>query len=338
MDPGGASIAATPPLLAQEIRLEGTARATSSQLHDLAMVADAAMDGQGRVFILDPSLPRVIVTDSQLRSLGYFGRRGSGLGEFRDPVSIGILADGRIAVLDRALGRITLFQVRDGGAEVRPQETIQVGFLADAMCVLPGGRFLLHGFVAGSRLHVIGADGQRLRSFAPVAADRSHMAQTLLSRGRITCDTARDEVLVSSRFLPAVESYRISTGQRTWEGRLEPFRAITIEDQGSQVSISSGSSGASLVTSQLATRDHFVVQAVFDARTDGATADTVTTYVYSRHRREWLPHGYRAPLMFGVADGMALTVRGRDELEMTILLNRVITPGGGGRREQERRR
>lgn len=312
-----------PPSDAQQIRLEATARTTSSQLHELGIVADAAADAAGRVFILDPSLPRIVIADRHLRTLGHFGRRGSGPGEFRDPVAVKALASGEVAVLDRALGRITLFGVDPGGTTARPLRTISLEFISESMCALPDGGFLVYGSHAGQRLHVIRPDGRLVRSFAPAEPGLSPMARSLLTRGRMACDLRRDEVLVSSRFLPTVETYRISTGERTWTGRLEPFRETIVSDGGGQASIASGPNGISLVSNVVTAGDYFVFQASFESRTDGATVDTTTTYVYSRSLREWLPHSVRAPLMFGLDDGRVLSVDGRDRLDMTIFLNRV---------------
>jgi hypothetical protein len=312
-------------VLAQQIRLHAVARATSAQLHDLGTVTDAAKDAEGRVYILDPTAHRIIVTDAHLRRLGSFGRRGAGPGEFREPVSVGVLSNGRIAVLDRALGRITVLAVRDGGRSLVMQQTINLNINSEAMCVLPGDEFLIYGFESGGRLHVFDRNGRRRRSFAPPAARLSPMAQGLLARGKIACDAERDEVLVASRFSPWVELFRVSTGAQIWTERLQPFRETRVQDRGSQVTISSGASGLSLISGLLNTRDYLLFQTVYDSRTDGATADTVMTYVYSRQARRWLPRADGAPLVFGLGGGSALSVHGRDRLQMLITLDRVLT-------------
>lgn len=313
------------PLLGQAIRLQPTARATSTQLHNLATVADAAMDRQKRVYILDPTAPGIVITDSTLRRIGFYGRRGSGPGEFREPVSIGILANGRVAVLDRALGRITLFDVTEGGASLQPRRTINLNIMSEAMCVLPGDQLLIYGFNAGRRLHLFGVDGRRSRSFAPPGATLSPMALGLLTRGKMVCDAEHDQVVVSSRLLPAIEAFRVSTGARTWVGTLTPFRAIRVYDQGSRVTISSGPSGVSLVTGLVSTGEYMVFQTIYDSRTDGAKADTIMTYVYSRRTGQWLPRGDRAPLLFGLGRDAALSVHGIGQMEMEVRLNRVTS-------------
>lgn len=324
-------------LLAQAIRLQPTARATSSQLNNLAVVVDAAMDRQGRIYILDPTAPGIVITDGNLRRLGFYGRRGSGPGEFREPVSIGILANGRVAVLDRALGRVTVFALTNGGASLVPQRTINLDMQSEAMCVLPGDELLIYAFSAGRRLHVFHLSGRRLRSFAPASARLSPMALSLLTRGKIACDTEQDQVVVSSRLLPSVETFRISTGARIWAGTLEPFRAIRVLDRGSRVTISSGRSGASLVSGLLSTGEYLLFQTVYDSRTDRARADTIVTYVYSTRTRRWLPQGVNAPLLFGLSGRAALSVHGRNQMEMTVMLNRITTTSQAARGNSRRR-
>jgi hypothetical protein len=321
----GSTLFHPPELLGQVIRIQPTARATSKQLHNLAVVADAAMDRRGRVYIVDPTAPGIVITDAQLRRLGFHGRRGSGPGEFRDPVSVGVLANGRIVVLDRSLGRATVFAVADDGKSLRPQRTINFNIRSEAMCVLPGDELLIYGFDAGARLHVFSLDGRRLRSFARPGATLSPMAQGLLTRGKIACDLEHDRVVVSSRLLPSVETFRVSTGARIWAGVLEPFRSIRVRDQGTQVRISSERSGLSLVSGLLSTGDYLVFQTVYDSRTDGARADTIVTYVYSLEARRWLPRGNGAPLLFGLGHGAALSVHGRDRVDMEVKLNRVTS-------------
>jgi hypothetical protein len=236
-------------------------------------------------------------------------------------VSIAILADGRVAVLDRALRRVTVFAVRDGGSSLLPERTVSIRTASESMCVLADGRLLVYGLSAGSRLHIFDLDARRLRSFAPADARLSPMAQDLLAQGRIACDPLRDEVLVSSRFLPVVEAFRISTGERVWVDTLRPFRAIAVTDRGGEVSLSSGVAGFSLISSLFRVGDYRVFQTAYESRLDNASVDTIVTYVHSRLARTWLPLQFHAPLLFPLNDTTALSVEEGDRLE--IKLNRL---------------
>ncbi len=304
----------------QVIRLEQIARATSDRLlNELGVVADAVADPQGRVFILDETGPRIVVTDSHLRPLGYFGRRGSGPGEFREPVSIGILADGRVAVLDRALRRVTILAVRQGGRSLVPERTVETRIASESMCVLADDKLLVYGFSGAARLHVFDLDGRQLRSFAPGDSTRSPMARQLLAKGRIACDQTQDEVLVSSRFLPVVEAFRIGTGERLWVDTLgSPFRPIVVTDRGRSATVASGRAGHSLISSLFRANDYRVFQTAYASRQDGADVDTVVSYVYSRRLRAWMAPQFQAPIVFPLRGGRALSVRENDRLEIQI--------------------
>lgn len=71
-------------------------------------VSAVATDGE-RIYVADRQVPAVRIYDSQGRHLGDLGRVGEGPGEFRDPASIGILPDGRVAIFDWRLRRLTVF-------------------------------------------------------------------------------------------------------------------------------------------------------------------------------------------------------------------------------------
>ena len=312
----------------QVIRLERITETTSDRLRELGVVVEAAADPQGRIFILDRTGPRIVIADGRLRLLGYFGRRGSGPGEFREPVSIGILADGRVAVLDRALRRVTLLAVRDGGRSLQVQHTVSLRIASESMCLLTDNKLLVYGFSAGKRLHVVDLDARRLRSFAPADSKLSPMAQELMAQGRIACDELHDEVLVSSRFVAVVEAFRISTGERSWVDTLRPFRAIVVSDRGAKVSISSGRAGFSLISSLFRFNDYRVFQTVYGSRLDNPEVDTVVSYVYSTRARIWMPPEFHAPVLFPLKGARALAV---EDERAEIQLNRLIV--GNGRAE-----
>lgn len=302
----------------QVIRLQRIARTQSDRLSDLGGVVDAVRDPQGRLFILDRTGPGIVVTDDNLQPLGYFGQRGSGPGEFREPVAIGIHSDGHVAVLDRALARVTILAVSDGGRSLLPQHTVFLGIPSESMCILRDNTLLIYGFSAGARLHIFGLDARLLRSFGPADSTFSPMALDLLTQGRIACDELLDEVLVSSKFLPVVEAFRISTGERIWVGSLRPFRALTVTDQGGRVSISSDRAGFSTVSSLFSIGDYRVFQTVYASRLDTVDVDTVVSYVYSRRRQDWIAPEFHAPLLFPLGGEKALSVTEGDRVEIEL--------------------
>lgn len=308
------------------IRIEPITKTLSRELYRLGLVADVGTDGKGLIYIVDPTAPGIIVTNLELQPIGFFGRKGSGPREFREPVSIGALSDSQVAVLDRALGRLSFFLTTDDGAPLLLGDIIPVPVAPEAMCVLRDGHILIYGFSGGMRLHVFDSKGRPLRSFAPADSLFSPMALDLVTRGRIACDQKHDEIVVSSRFLPTVEAFSISTGSPVWTDTLAPFRPVKVEDRGQSVSISSGRFGFSLISSQFNAGDYRLFQSTYESRRDKVDADTVVTYIFSRSEGRWLTPQYDLPLLYLVNDGMVLSVEDSpDQFDQTIGLNRLIT-------------
>ena len=63
-------------------------------------MVDLAVDKNGMLYVLDSNLCRVYMFDQNGNNLAFFGDSGNIDGKFRAPVSIGVMSDGTIAVLD----------------------------------------------------------------------------------------------------------------------------------------------------------------------------------------------------------------------------------------------
>jgi len=319
-----ALLAVCSPLCPQALRLQPVATATADQLGGIRSVAGVAADWGGRVFMLDSAARRIVVTDASLRLLVSLGESREAPAEnFRQPVSIAALGPARIAVLDKALRRVTVFTIRDAGKALVLYRTVPVPFAAEAMCAADDTVLLLYGLAKGQRIHLISLGGRPLRDFAtPVYPRLSPMAQGLVSRGKVACDPQSDEVIVSSDFLPVVEAFRISSGQLSWSDSLKPFRAVALRDRGEAVSISSGRGGFSLISSLFTMAGHRVFQTRFEGRLDSARIDTVATYAYSKAGQAWRPLQFDMPLLFPLSRDRVLSVelRGRPG---TITLGRL---------------
>jgi hypothetical protein len=313
-------------LAGENLVLKPLATMPGDALNRLGDVVAAVRDPHGRLFILDNKERRVVLTDEGFRHFVYAGRPGAGPGEFREPVSIGVLSDGRIAVLDRALRRVTIFRVRDVAPLLVPERTIPFRVRTEAMCILRNDQLLILGLADGARLHVYDLEGRHLRSFAPADSSLSPMAAGILSKGRIACDRGSDEAVVSSSVLPVVEAFRVTTGARTWADTLRPFRQIILRDEGDRVSQSSGRTGHSLVSNVFVTDGYRVFQALYAARLDGAAIDTSVSYVYSRSERSWLATTFLVPLLFPLEDGIVVAVR--QDPEFQVQVSRLTVRGG----------
>jgi hypothetical protein len=313
----------------QPFRLDQLARATSAQLDHPGQLVDAVAGARGHLFLVDGSKQRILVTDLRLNLLGHSGKRGSGAGEFIEPISVALLANGQIAILDRALHRVSILNAGNDGVSLIPVASIELGIrIPQSMCAIGNGKLLIYGLYNDARLHVLDLKKRRLvRSLAPADDRLSPMAQSVLTQGRIACDQEQDEVLVSSKFLPEVEAFRISSGRLDWVDTLTPFRPLTLTDEGHSVTISAGHAGNSIISSLLSLNEYRVFQTVYDARQDSASVDTIITYAYSRRRQTWLPYRVNIPLLIPVGGKDALYLLDQDnEIRIGRLELGVTTP------------
>jgi hypothetical protein len=281
------SLLATLALASAPARLWGqgpvhlTLRAQTSldSLRDPDEIVDAAQDTDGTIYMLD-ARSRVTIVDRHLALLGAFGTPGGGSAGPRYPVSIGMLRDGRFAVQDEGRFAIAILRADLGGGRLMPLDTVAIRPFGRGMCVLRDGTFLVYGANAGMRVHIYGPGGRLLRSFAPADSTLDYRVQDQLAMGRIGCNEDRDEVVLTSAFLPAVEAYRITTGRRIWVGTLRPYRPTEITIRSRGMTLASGPGGHSVVVTVLVLRGCRLLQARYLGRQDGAGVDTVVTYLF----------------------------------------------------------
>lgn len=83
---------------------------------------DVAFLPDGRVLIADGlDNHRVIILDRELRYLGEFGGKGTGLGQFNGVHAVAVGPGGRIFALDRSGGRVNVFRTTADPAKVEPE-------------------------------------------------------------------------------------------------------------------------------------------------------------------------------------------------------------------------
>ncbi len=269
-------------LPAQEaVHLALRAQASFESLRDPDRIIAAAADSGGNLFLLDER-GRITITDRHLGFVGTLRTLSGGRRAFDYPAGIGVLRDGRVAVLDASAEHgITLLRLESGSGRLSPVDTIRLGFFGRAMCVLRDNTFLVFGANRGMRLHIVSLAGRILRSFAPADSTLDWRQQDQFAMGSIGCDQLRDEVVLGNAWFAAVEAYRISTGRRTWVDTLRPYRPVDVTTQGGGVSIHSGPGGHSVVLAALIVGGCRLFQAKYLGRQDRATVDTVLTYLFS---------------------------------------------------------
>jgi len=94
----------------------------------------AALDG--RIYVLDGSVPAVRVYDDSGRHLMDIGAEGDGPGEFRRPDALLVAEDGRVFVRDSNQGRITVFDEQGGFVDTYP---LDQGFIIGGSAMVMTG-------------------------------------------------------------------------------------------------------------------------------------------------------------------------------------------------------
>lgn len=286
------------------VELTVRAQASLERLGEPGAIVGAAESNRGALYILD-ARARITIVNRQLRRVGAFGQQPGGSLAFREPLAIGVLSDGRVAVLDGARQAITLLRSTPGNASLLPVDTVIIGAAAQGMCILSDDKFLIYGARRGMRMHVYSAGGTLERSFAPADSGLPAAAQDQLAMGEVACPRGRDEVLVSSAFSPVVEAFRISTGQQLWGDTLRPYRPATITIRNQGMSIRTPREGHSVVVAALGVGGCRLFQTAFRGRQDGVSADTVVSHLYRNGEATAFLH---LPRLVPVGNNKALSV------------------------------
>ena len=293
----------------------------SSSLRRLGIrrVADAAIDRAGHIYLLDDSRPRIAVVDVHLRPVASFDGSTPGVGRLREPIALGVMDDGEVVVLDRAQRMITLFRLSGRVPSLVPSRAFPTDGAAEGMCIVGGNRILLYGLRGNLRLRLMDAQGHQIASMAPADSALVPRAQDLLAQGKMACNTTRDEVLLTSKFLPVVEAYRLTTGKRLWTDTLAPFRPLDLEVQsGGGVSITSGHAGFSLIASVLDLSACWMLQTRFDSRLDSATVDTVVSYTLRASQDRSSTTRQDLPLLIGLSTTRVIAIGGPDPSAVSL--------------------
>jgi hypothetical protein len=237
------TVAMTAAPVAVQFRLASTARAAFGSEAD----SDAVLLGNIKAVALLPSGDVVVLDDkkSELRIFGpngapkqRLGRAGRGPGEFSDPLSLAVDAEGRLYVADLA-HTIQVFGPSPSG--YRYLRTIRIEISANAMCfldtllVVQGARF-----GQDTLLHVYDRSGHLLRSFGVLYRSPNQMVNYQFGAGRIACDGERGLVFYApGGVIGEVRAYR-TDGSLVWRTAVAGYRVNRIVDErgGTRVDVS----------------------------------------------------------------------------------------------------
>ena len=145
----GAAVAAGIPLA--EVR----PLATLSE--GLALPSDVAVGRNGHVYVVDSGNHRIAVFERSGKRLSTFAKQGSGPGQLRDPVGIGIDPSGQVYVADKGNHRLQIFTadgtyVRSLPLKVAGKEVAPIDVAIDA---------------SGKTVYVTGNNNHQVMAFSP---------------------------------------------------------------------------------------------------------------------------------------------------------------------------
>lgn len=106
---------------------------------EVEVVSDAARDSTGWIYAIDGLTPGILAFDAELEPSAATGRRGGGPGEFREPIALAVVRPGRVAVLDRALRRLSFFEVDKESSRFERSGSVALRMPSEGLCVLGGG-------------------------------------------------------------------------------------------------------------------------------------------------------------------------------------------------------
>lgn len=162
----------------------------------------------GELLVLDRyrTEPIVALDRRTGRLLRSFGREGDGPGEFRSPVSF--VADGPdVAVLDVGLNRVTWLESRADAFTLRGTTNLVLESAATDLVLVPGGDFLVSGFLANGRLARVDQGGSLVRyEGRPIGTDGLPPARRLEAlQGTLRATPEGDRVVRTHRFASRLE-------------------------------------------------------------------------------------------------------------------------------------
>lgn len=245
----------------------------------LGGVDDVAVDGAGRIYVLDAKSSVVRVVDREGRYLASVGQAGQGPGDLFRPVSIAVDSRDRLLIGDMQR-RIQRFEWRNGKVEL--DTVLPVPASPYAMCttdslIIAQGM----GQTDSSLVQVYAYDGRPIRTFGRVYQSDDPMLN-LSVQARLGCLDERGELVFGSKgFVPDLRvigldgrTRRLYTIADLKTTRVETgpdgSKSVRIPDDGTHVLISALplAGGELLLQYGLITRQ---------ARNDGREYETVTT-------------------------------------------------------------
>ena len=205
-------------------------------------IADAKVDEEGKLVVLDEQAAAVRVFGPDGTYLHGFGRKGEGPLEMIQPLGLELLGADRLVVYHGIQAKVFS----------RPQDEWQLDSIVslptrvEANCAFPD-RFFLHGTVHMSTnqrpdavrvlddytlFYEVAALGDPPRvTYGGAYKDASWMIRSRLSMGKIACVPEVSQVVYAVDSRPLVRSYSATTGDVGWSAYVENYVQMRFEEQ-----------------------------------------------------------------------------------------------------------
>jgi hypothetical protein len=169
-------------------------------------IGSVAVDGSGRVFVVDVLNDVVRMYGPDGAYLSSTGREGDGPGEFRSPEHVVLVGKDTVLVTDRT-GRLSRFLLQQDSLAfdgvVRLPATPEDACVLDSVIIVQGVPLEGEGI-----LHVYDLRGKHLASFGEMNAGANLIIQETFTWGSVVCLCKAGEVLYVPDFSPEIRWYR----------------------------------------------------------------------------------------------------------------------------------
>ena len=221
---------AAPPAVAQGISLSPTVSIgvlDGPVAETFGQIEDIAVDGEGKIYVLDYLAREIRVFSDGGRHLQTVGRQGGGPGEFREPSALTVGPGAALHVAD-ATGRITIYRLAD---TLEYAGSFRIDFSARDLCAV-GGYLFVAGYFQGHVIHkfqITGDTSELVASFGESTAQPPLPTDAALPN--VACIPDPAMLVVTSGFYPTLKSYSTG-GQLIWSSELPDFRRMSITVRG----------------------------------------------------------------------------------------------------------
>lgn len=282
----------------------------------LLSVTDVAPGPQNTILVADQRAGQVLVFGRDLAFRLSVGRVGNRPGEYRELIAVANWTSNRFIAVERYLRRLDIYSER--GGRVVLTRSINLAFEPYDACATGPNEIVVLGLQGGKKLHVVDSMGSVRRSFAPMDSSvPAEVARDNWIAGRVFCPVRNGTLVLVPNVSPIVESYQLRSGRLAARDTLRPYRPLLYSATGRGTSYRSGAGGFSLAAGGFEMGYLRIVQTGYEARTDGASEDTV--FLLGRDEKSGrVSTTVTGGLLYAIDDSTVLAVLQRGRPVLTL--------------------